>query len=79
MRPKLGAVQFRMMALLVTVAPNPAGGSTWADAAKVHILTEGEIDLQEGNGRQAVRKFSEANRMLDTWIGHFQLGVPIFR
>jgi tetratricopeptide (TPR) repeat protein len=42
---------------------------------QVHAkLIEGEIDLQDGNGRQAVRKFSEANRMLDTWIGHFDLG-----
>lgn len=41
-------------------------------------LIEGEIDLKENNARQAIRLFSEANRMLNTWIGHFDLGRAYF-
>jgi tetratricopeptide (TPR) repeat protein len=37
-------------------------------------LIDGEIALQEGDPRQAIKTFSEANALLDTWIGRFDLG-----
>ncbi|MDP9322487.1 MAG: protein kinase [Acidobacteriota bacterium] len=37
-------------------------------------LIEGETALQEGNARQAIASFGEANKLLDTWIGRFDLG-----
>jgi len=38
-------------------------------------LIEGEIALKSGDGRQAVKIFTEANRLLDTWMGRFDLGL----
>jgi len=38
-------------------------------------LIEGEIALKSGDGRAAVKSFSEANAILDTWIGRFDLGT----
>jgi tetratricopeptide (TPR) repeat protein len=37
-------------------------------------LIEGEIALEEKDGRKAIQLFSQANNQLDTWIGHFDLG-----
>ena len=37
-------------------------------------LIEGEIALQKGDGSGAVKLFTEANGLLDTWIGRFDLG-----
>ncbi len=37
-------------------------------------LIEGEIAMKNGDGRSAVRLFTEANALLDTWIGRFDLG-----
>ncbi len=37
-------------------------------------LIEGEVALQKGDPRQAIKTFSEANALLDTWIGRFDLG-----
>jgi tetratricopeptide (TPR) repeat protein len=37
-------------------------------------LIEGEIALKKGDPRAAVKLFSDANNMLDTWIGRFDLG-----
>jgi tetratricopeptide (TPR) repeat protein len=37
-------------------------------------LIQGEIALKNSDGREAVRLFTEANNLLDTWIGHFDLG-----
>ncbi|MEQ1760246.1 MAG: protein kinase [Vicinamibacterales bacterium] len=37
-------------------------------------LLEGEIALQGKNLREAIRLFTDANTLLDTWIGHFDLG-----
>ncbi len=37
-------------------------------------LIEGEAALQEKDGRGAVKLFTEANGLLDTWIGRFDLG-----
>jgi tetratricopeptide (TPR) repeat protein/predicted Ser/Thr protein kinase len=37
-------------------------------------LIEGEIALEKGDGRGAVKLFNDANTLLDTWIGRFDLG-----
>lgn len=37
-------------------------------------LIQGEIALKKGDGRGAVKLFTDANTMLDTWIGRFDLG-----
>src|SRR5215831_6521481 len=37
-------------------------------------LIEGEILLAKGDPRAAIKPFSEANSLLDTWIGRFDLG-----
>jgi len=37
-------------------------------------LIEGEIMLARGDARGAITAFSEANSLLDTWIGRFNLG-----
>jgi eukaryotic-like serine/threonine-protein kinase len=37
-------------------------------------LIEGDIALKSGNSRLAIKLVSEANMVLDTWIGHFDLG-----
>ena len=37
-------------------------------------LIDGEIALKKGDARGAVKLFSEANNLLDTWIGRFDLG-----
>jgi len=35
---------------------------------------EGMISLENGDPRQAIKALTEANALLDTWIGHFDLG-----
>jgi eukaryotic-like serine/threonine-protein kinase len=37
-------------------------------------LIEGEILLAKGDPRGAIKPFSEANSLLDTWLGRFDLG-----
>jgi tetratricopeptide (TPR) repeat protein len=37
-------------------------------------LIEGEAALQDKDPRKAIALFSEANKLLDSWIGHFDLG-----
>ena len=37
-------------------------------------LVEGDIALKSGDSRLAIKLLSEANMVLDTWIGHFDLG-----
>jgi len=38
-------------------------------------LIEGEMALKSGDGRAAVKSFTQANAILDTWIGRFDLGT----
>jgi tetratricopeptide (TPR) repeat protein/predicted Ser/Thr protein kinase len=38
-------------------------------------LIEGEMALKKGDGRAAAKSFTEANAILDTWIGRFDLGT----
>jgi len=37
-------------------------------------ILEGETAFKNGDLRQAIKSFDEANTVLDTWIGHFDLG-----
>jgi serine/threonine protein kinase/tetratricopeptide (TPR) repeat protein len=37
-------------------------------------IIEGEIALKNGDTRQAQKIFTDANALLDTWLGHFDLG-----
>ncbi len=37
-------------------------------------IVEGQIALNQGNPRQAIKFLTEANGLFDTWIGHFDLG-----
>jgi serine/threonine protein kinase/tetratricopeptide (TPR) repeat protein len=37
-------------------------------------IIEGEIALKNKDARQAIKVLEEANGLLDTWIGHFDLG-----
>ena len=37
-------------------------------------IIEGDSALKRGDARQAIKAFTEATNLLDTWIGHFQLG-----
>jgi eukaryotic-like serine/threonine-protein kinase len=37
-------------------------------------LIEGEIAMKNGDGRAALKSFTEANTLLDTWLGRFDLG-----
>jgi tetratricopeptide (TPR) repeat protein len=37
-------------------------------------IIEGEIASKTGNARQAVKILTDANDVLDTWLGHFDLG-----
>ena len=37
-------------------------------------ILEGQIALKSGNAGQAIKSLKEATALLDTWIGHFELG-----
>lgn len=37
-------------------------------------IIEGEATLQDGDPREAITLLTEANELLDTWLGHFVLG-----
>ena len=37
-------------------------------------IIEGNIAMNAGNPREAIQALSEANRLLDTWLGRFDLG-----
>ena len=37
-------------------------------------IIEGEAALKSGDARQAIKSLTEANALLDTWIGHYDLG-----
>jgi tetratricopeptide (TPR) repeat protein len=37
-------------------------------------LIAGEAQLQKGNARDALNSFQEAQKLADTWLGHFDLG-----
>ncbi|MBZ5604310.1 MAG: protein kinase [Acidobacteriia bacterium] len=37
-------------------------------------LIDGELAMKQGDGKAAVKLFTEANNLLDTWMGRFDLG-----
>ena len=37
-------------------------------------IVDGEAALKSGDARQAIKVLTEANALLDTWMGHFDLG-----
>ena len=37
-------------------------------------ILEGEVALKNGDARHAIKVLTDANNLLDTWIGHFVLG-----
>jgi eukaryotic-like serine/threonine-protein kinase len=37
-------------------------------------ILEGQISLNHGDARQAIKVLTEANGLFDTWIGHYDLG-----
>jgi tetratricopeptide (TPR) repeat protein len=41
-------------------------------------IIEGGIALKNGEARQAIKTLTEANEVLDTWLGHFDLGRAYF-
>ena len=44
-------------------------------AAQAHArIIEGLLALKEGSVPQAIKALTDANALLDTWIGHFELG-----
>lgn len=45
-----------------------------ADPQAYAKLIEGEIELERGNVRGAVKLFSDAQKISDTWLGHFDRG-----
>ena len=54
-----------------------AGGFTsevTAEAQASGKILEGRIALKQGDARQAMKLLMEANAILDTWLGHFDLG-----
>jgi tetratricopeptide (TPR) repeat protein len=45
-----------------------------ADPQDYAKIIEGDSALKRGDARQAVKALTEANNLLDTWIGRFELG-----
>src|SRR5262249_44431599 len=50
------------------------GSELQAEPQAYAKLIEGNIALAAGQARNAVRSFMEANALVDTWIGRFDLG-----
>jgi tetratricopeptide (TPR) repeat protein len=51
------------------------GSEIHAEPQAYAKLILGEIELKSHNPNQAIRLFTEARNLLDTWIGHFDLGL----
>ena len=54
------------------------GSEPQAEPQAYAKIVEGEADLKKGDARQAIKALTEANNLLDTWIGHFDLGLAYF-
>src|SRR5437773_2836569 len=79
---KIVNVRF-LAAWILAAAGQTARAKALADALATELLDEprsysklieGEIALQAGDTRQAIKLFGEANNLLNTWIAHFELG-----
>src|SRR5205085_7789899 len=47
---------------------------TQAEPQAYGKIVEGKIALKQGDSRQAIKAITDANKLLDTWIGRFELG-----
>lgn len=49
------------------------GSELQADPQAYAKIIEGKSALKQGDSRQAIKAFTDANNLLDTWIGRFEL------
>jgi serine/threonine protein kinase/Tfp pilus assembly protein PilF len=61
-------------AVLARQIASGLGSEIHAEPQAYAKLILGEIELKSHNPNQAIRLFSEAKNLSDTWIGHFDLG-----
>ncbi len=52
----------------------PMAAEVAAERQAFGKIIEGEIALKSGNAREAIKILTDANSILDTWLGHFDLG-----
>jgi len=50
------------------------GAELQAEPQAYALIIDGLTALKNGNPRRAIKDLTEANGLLDTWIGHFDLG-----
>jgi tetratricopeptide (TPR) repeat protein len=50
------------------------GDELQAEPQAYALIIDGLTALKNGNARRAIKDLTEANGLLDTWIGHFDLG-----
>jgi len=50
------------------------GGELQAEPQAYGKIIEGDSALSKGDARRAIESLKEANKLLDTWIGRFELG-----
>jgi tetratricopeptide (TPR) repeat protein len=53
---------------------NELGQSIQTDPQAYAKLIQGELELERGKARDALRLFDEAKKLADTWMGRFDLG-----
>jgi eukaryotic-like serine/threonine-protein kinase len=78
------AVKIRFLAARVFVEAGAAaragaisaalGNELQAEPQAYALIIDGLTALKNGNPRRAIKDLTEANGLLDTWIGHFDLG-----
>jgi eukaryotic-like serine/threonine-protein kinase len=51
---------------------------SWDDAQVYGKIIEAQIALKKKDPRQAIKVLADANNVLDTWLGHFNLGRAYF-
>src|SRR4029077_13070025 len=50
------------------------GSELLAEPQAYAKVIDGETALKRGDARQAIKALTEGNALLDTWMGHFDLG-----
>jgi eukaryotic-like serine/threonine-protein kinase len=79
---QLRSVRFLAARVLVEAGASPQakrvavslGNDLQPESQALASIIDGMIALADGDNRNAVRFLTEANTLLDTWIGHFELG-----
>jgi eukaryotic-like serine/threonine-protein kinase len=61
----------RVPALAAEISSSP---DVWGGTPAHGKIIEGEAALKSGDFQQAIKLLTDANSILDTWIGHFDLG-----